>query len=402
MRRNISWEVILLTAVATYLLGYSLVDHTPVLSQNLSENLAVLPPNYVEKSPHNSVAYVQYATNLEYMKLAVNNLVHLENSETKGDLLVIYSRDLAYLKDFPLVESTAIHHKIKLVPVDTIRGKSKNTMWGDSLTKLHIFNLDYERIIYFDSDSILKEANLDELFDIPSDITIAMPQAYWLSDQELSGKDIPTHGVLNSMTIQKLLRDEHKYDNRDSFFGTHVVVVKPSKDLFKGLMRYVENPWYYSLFSRSKLIGVDDFDMEIINRYINDMLAKGKIKVGILDHRIYGVLTGEFRKEWHGRFCADPQYMPFVSKTSNGNWNATNVFQSAKLFHFSDDPIPKPWKPQNNYEHYNSFKIYCISDGIQQLHQDYPINKPRVTEDCESVHAWNEIRQLFTKRYLFS
>ena len=51
--------------------------------------------------------------------------------------------------------------------------------WGQSLTKLSIFNLtEYKRIIYFDADGLVMK-NMDHLFSLPP-TPIAMPRAYWL------------------------------------------------------------------------------------------------------------------------------------------------------------------------------------------------------------------------------
>lgn len=64
------------------------------------------------------------------------------------------------------------------IPPDPKQTSSTEETWGDSLTKLRIFQLtEYERIVYFDCDALVLK-NMDVLFRLPS-APVAMPRAYW-------------------------------------------------------------------------------------------------------------------------------------------------------------------------------------------------------------------------------
>ena len=97
-------------------------------------------------------------------------------------------------------------------------------------------------------------------------------------------------------------------------FANHIMVITPSKNTFQELMRYIHNPWWWSITNRGSLRKPNDYDMEILNKYLNNELQRKRINVGILPHRVYGVLTGEFGEEWHERFVVEPQYLPFINK----------------------------------------------------------------------------------------
>jgi hypothetical protein len=268
--------------------------------------------------------------------------------------------------------------------------------------------------------------NIDELFKLPSSLQYAMPQAYWLNNivenkppftsyhkQKLT---IPDHGqydaycnkIVNKIKsgkfgdwfqlLPKLINDNHKYDNYNDFFGSHVMIVKPDRTVFEELYKYVYNPWNWKIIYRSKLRLLEDYDMEIINKYFNDKLRKNSdIQIGILPHKVYGVLTGEFKEQYHKRFVTEPQFLPFIKKKDPSEWDAEEVLKSIKLIHFSDAPIPKPWEEQDNYSYYNTFKIYCDQQlDLKRYNQEFPSQyKPRLTSDCASVKIWNSFMDQF-------
>lgn len=388
------WEYIFVSLLAIY---YGYYQWTIGVPKDFQDRLKVLPDDFVRSQPvlDKKFAYVQYATDLTYLQLSLDNLISID--EPRGDLVVIYNEKLQDLREFTQIHRRAQSNGIILKPVSLLTNNEVN-IWHESFTKLHIFNLDYDRIIYFDADSMLlnvhnltnKPTNMNELFNIPWEIDIAMPQAYWLSDQQLTRK--------YPVEPRSLLSTKHKFENRRTFFASHVIVLKPNKGIFQKLLNYVYNPWWWVITQRSKLRKSNDFDMEVLNKFIDDNLHSGGFRFGVIDHRIYGVLTGEFKEQWHSKFLCDPELLPFINHRSNDGWNAFEVLEKIKLIHFSDEPIPKPWIAQDNLAHYNTFKIYCQSGDMQKYHQTYPVNKPRLVEDCDSVEIWNWIRQQFEVR----
>lgn len=412
----------------------------------LNQRLKVVPIEIINSLYRNTnqdtlgnsrYAYVQYATNLEYLNLAIINFVILRESSTKiPNLVILFSKKLHLETGFQDLQKLSLKHSIKLKPISPIRvSDAESQIWEESFSKFHVFNeIDYDRIVYFDADSMIlgnnwhdmtsetfaeighQPGNLDELFTIPLEIDIALPQAYWLSkDIKISrGTEIPSkesyrsklYSIIAELSrtnndsmlfemLPTLLCDEHKFENKNNFFANHIMVVKPSKGMFEMLLKYVHNPWYWSITNRDALRSKSDYDMEILNRLIDDLLhtKSNLLKVGILPHQVYGVLTGEFKEDLHSKFLEEPHFLPFLKLGAIPEWLPLQIIPSIKLLHFSDSPIPKPWETQDNEHYYNAFKFYCKDDNFDPVLYDsiYPIWKPRLTNDCTSVNFWNWI-----------
>jgi hypothetical protein len=147
----------------------------------------------------------------------------------------------------------------------------------------------YDRVIALDSDITLLQS-IDELFLLPQ-TPIAMPRAYW-SDS----KPWPLTSML--MVIKPDERELAQFEGRMAWGGNNM------------------------------LVNAHRFDMELINERFEDSAL-------VLPHRPYGLLTGEFRRKEHDHvtYLGDP----------NEKWDAEKAFKEAKLVHFSDWPLPKPW-----------------------------------------------------------
>ncbi|ABN66322.2 alphaN-acetylglucosamine transferase [Scheffersomyces stipitis CBS 6054] len=456
LRRN--WEY----KAAVFVLLYYLVSYVvletshSIRERGLSQKLRVIPNeviNYYDSTTlldegdrkNDKLAYMQYATSYEHLNLAIINFISIRKSDTKAkDLVVLYSDILAHSDSdtWNKLLIIANNHDITLKAVPLLEASGDESTWSSSFTKLHVFNqVEYDRIVYFDSDSMVinvprsgdveishihnNYGNLDELFKLPKHITYALPQAFWLNKvvedkkhTKFRGKvEIPEKKRYN-LRMKKLVSDisreslperafqllpsliyeQHFFDNHDDFFANHVMVIKPSRQTFNELMRYVYNPWYWYIFCRSSLRQKHDYDMEIMNKYLNDqLLSRRDVHVGILPHKVYGVLTGEFREPWHRRFVVEPQYLPFTKKKSNDGWNALDVFQNVKLVHFSDSPIPKPWEKNDYSASYNSLRIYCRAGDLVKYFKIDDIHKPRMVDDCDSVDIWNWYRDEFER-----
>lgn len=171
-----------------------------------------------------------------------------------------------------------------------------DSTWAESLTKFNVFRLiNYTRVIYFDSDSLVLNS-MDHYFLSP-DAPIAVPRAYWLND--LDNPDI------NSFARQTV--------------GSHFMMVKPNIRTYNAI---------HAEATRS-----GSFDMEIVNRLFGGSAM-------ILPHRYLAILSGEFRNREHSKYLsADKADRP-------EDWNALTEILNSKLVHFSDWPLPKPWLPR--------------------------------------------------------
>jgi hypothetical protein len=154
--------------------------------------------------------------------------------------------------------------------------------WADSFTKLLAFKqTQYDRVLSVDSDIMLLQ-DMDELFLMPS-VPVAMPRAYWLW---------PEKEILSSL----------------------VVLIEPSEAEFARIEAKID------------AASENDYDMEIVNYLYRDSAL-------VLPHRKYAMLTGEFRGEGHSKYLGSDVEI----------WDPAAVYNEAKLVHFSDWPLPKPW-----------------------------------------------------------
>lgn len=462
-----NWEF----KLAIFLIGYFLITNgifsntsymllllllRPLLLQKgLGRHLKVIPEEIIDYYDQKTtlqntekLAYMQYATNYEYLNLAILNFVQLRKAQTQiPNLVILYDEILQFYDSdrWSDLFQVANYHGITMRPTLLIKSNYDDQLpWAASFTKLQVFAQDdFDRIVYIDADSMFVNASfvaggkainemngvshIDELFKIPQEFDVALPQAYWLN-HIVEGKsppkytqpviEIPTkrthklqmRKLVNELNksqdwriLPLLVYEDHKFENFNDFFANHVMVIKPSKDVYNELLKFVFNPWYWSLTNRKNVKKSSDYDMEILNKYLDTKLRKGAINVGILPHRVYGVLTGEFGEEWHARFITEPQYLPFVKKRSNKGWDPVSIFSKVKLVHFSDSPIPKPWEEERenaNQEpqggkYYDTKRTFCKTSNLTEYHEKFPHFKPRLVEDCVSVDIWNWIRKKF-------
>lgn len=177
--------------------------------------------------------------------------------------------------------------------------------WSDSYTKLLAFNqTKYTRLIVLDSDSTLF-APLDELFFLPP-ASIALSRAYWLDKPTLS---------------------------------SHIMLITPSTTSFALIQSAIANA------KSSNSI----YDMEIINALFGsspDCLR--------LPHRVYALLTGEFRRR------TDEHELYFDD--GKREWNPDAAIMEAKFVHFSDYPMGKPWTVEKGRDGWYGFEPECVED----------------------------------------
>lgn len=184
----------------------------------------------------------------------------------------------------------------------------------------------YDRVIALDSDITLL-SSLDDLFLLPP-TPIAMPRAYW-------------------------------YNNKPWPLTSLLMVITPSEDefvRFKDVISGGGNPM---------LVDAHKFDMELIN-------DRFEYSAMVLPHRPYAMLSGEFRKHNHSAYLGNT----FEA------WDPAAALKEAKLVHFSDWPLPKPW-------------IMWPQEGLAEIQPDCDGSHEG---SCENRRIWKELYNGFRQR----
>ena len=168
---------------------------------------------------------------------------------------------------------------------------------------------------------------MDELFLIPS-APVAMPRAYW-------------------------------NPGREKQLSSQLMLVEPSSEEFS---RVHEATLHAS---------GDTYDMEIMN----DLYYESCI---VLPHRKYDLLTGEFRRE-------DGNHTLYLGNDYE-KWDPRSILDEAKFLHFSDWPVPKPWKPSRE-SHMQEEEPSCFPqyDGDR-------------SSDCSDKDLWLGFYEDFRRR----
>ncbi|RDH27104.1 nucleotide-diphospho-sugar transferase [Aspergillus welwitschiae] len=246
-------------------------------------------------------AYSQYATSSPYLCNALIVFDTLQRLGSRAQRVLFYPEDWDVLvdddrdRDSQLLAMAREKYNVMLVPIDVQMvkaGSGPSESWDKSISKLLAFGeTEFERVIHIDSDvSVLQ--NMDELFFLPPS-QVAMPRAYW---------ELPDIKQLSSLLI----------------------VLQPSYKEWYALMDKAQAISYGQV--DSNVSSRVRYDMELMNeRYADSAL--------VLPHRQYGLVSGEFRKDDHRAFLGN----------EHEEWDPEKVLAEAKLVHFSDWPLPKPW-----------------------------------------------------------
>lgn len=173
---------------------------------------------------------------------------------------------------------------VKLRPLDAlVPDTTGENIWAGPHTKLLGFNLtEYNRVVTLDAGSVVKY-NLDELFLIPA-TPLAMPYVYWGSQGGWQ-------------------------------FSTQLTIITPSADSFSRLTDAI------------KVAPVAEYDISVLERVFHGQIIR-------IPQRPFALLSGEFRRKSHNQYIGNS--FPKI-------WNADYILYKARILHFSDDPIPKPW-----------------------------------------------------------
>jgi len=264
-------------------------------------------------------AYTQYATNSAYLCNSVMFFEALHRLSSRAERALMFPSHMLKSEDDDsndarLIRKARDEYNVRLVPITIQHRDNADATWADSFTKLLAFNqTQYDRVLSIDSDSILLQ-DMDELFLIPS-VPVAMPRAYWLW---------PESEILSSQ----------------------VVLIEPSDIEFARIEEKINTA------------SANDYDMEIVNYLYRDSAL-------VLPHRPYDMLTGEFRGEGHSKYLGSDVEA----------WDPAAAYHEAKLVHFSDWPLPKPW-------------LHTPEKERTKLQPDCTTT-PDGEEDCTARIIWN-------------
>lgn len=265
-----------------------------------SSTSPALSPIQYDRIDWSRFAYSQYATSTAYLCNAVMVLDSLQRVGSRAERVLFYpdgwgvgSKESTD-RDSQLLALARDKYNALLVAVDdkVIRGGiGADQSWNTSIAKFLAFGqTQYDRVIHLDSDSVVL-GNMDELFFLPA-AKVAMARAY---DMLPESKEL----------------------------ASHLIVVEPSHKDYSALMDAAKS-------AMSEETNPDNstrrYDMELLNRRYADSAL-------VLPHRLYGLVTGEFRSTDHKSFLG----------AEDEAWDPDKALAEAKFVHFSDWPLPKPW-----------------------------------------------------------
>lgn len=284
--------------------------------------LVALPPKQIPAVVDwSQYAYCQYATNKDYLCNSVMIFEALDRVGSKASKVLMFPSNW---------DINAHDHTGRLLRQTQARYNVQlapikiqrlagDPTWADSFTKLLAFNQTQFKRVLSLDSDATVLQSMDELFFMPS-APVAMPSAYW----------------------------------RDSILSSQLILIEPSEFEFRRILEAFD--------TRS----TRHFDMEIMNQLHGaDCIA--------LPHRTYNLLSGEFREKEHQKYLGSEKEI----------WDPRKAIQEAKYVHFSDWPLPKPWKLKNNAQ-------------MKELQPDcHPVG---TDEDCQDREIWLELYADFARR----
>jgi alpha-N-acetylglucosamine transferase len=171
-------------------------------------------------------AYALYATSESFMCNVMMKFAELRKHGSRASMVMLVNQE--YLDEvnsptqFKMLTEFSKKYSVKLKSTKVIQLKGNpNKAWQSSFTKLMVFNeTDYDRIIYMDSDGILPNGHMDELFFIPP-CRMAVPNGYWLSRGSFNNEDLGSKYPAKDFGFQAMTTDQRKA-KVDKFINSHV------------------------------------------------------------------------------------------------------------------------------------------------------------------------------------
>jgi hypothetical protein len=257
-------------------------------------------------------AYSQYTTDTQTLCNALMVFESLQKLGSKADRVLLYPQEWTGSRDQRtawLLQIAQEKFHVKLQAVDLLganadsKTESPGTLdkpsdWNLSVTKLRVFELiQYDRVLHLDSDITLQQ-HMDELFLLPK-TPIAMPRAYW------------SDGTSSLWQLTSL-----------------IMLVEPNPHEIPAMMDALQQWQTHPDYAKSK-----KYDMDLLNHRFGASAM-------VLPHRPYTMLTAEFRSKNHSTYLG---FRNGHEPDPRGHWDPDKALKEAKLVHFSDWPLPKPW-----------------------------------------------------------
>lgn len=385
-------------------------------------------------------AYVNYATDANYLCNTLVMFDELRRFGTKAKLLLLMSRDIAGSETSQDSQQvTRMLNQLKseggdqvvIKYVDTIFKRTDTTQWSQSMTKLLVFNqTEYDRVIFLDNDAMLQD-KLDELFFLPDYVEFAAPLSYWLlseGDMNEAYREVkefeknpvnlarytdklrdrikknkmiynhlpslPPNLFLNSRNVaQDLIRskfslaslfDHHLSDKSSKVkFASNVMVIKPSAQTFSSIMKssvptYLKKEGKYD----GDVINDDLFNLRKVLHTQFKLFRRLRThfvpSVLVLPYARYGFLTGSIKNESQHVLLRN-DILGCQRRDTSGKEIAVDIAalkSNAKYIHFSDYQLGKPW------EYRSIDEIKCSVD--EKKSKDIEASK-------KICHLWNDL-----------
>lgn len=248
-----------------------------------------------------------------------------------------------------LLTTAAQKYNVQLRPTRLLDERGEHTetassdgfsTWDTSITKLRAFELtEYDRVLHLDSDISLLQ-HLDELFLLPR-TPIAMPRAYW------------TDGPAGRWPLTSLM-----------------MLIEPSPVEFRGMLDTLRSWWMDQTPNKT-----NGYDMELLNHRFGSSAM-------VLPHRPYALLTAEFRNPDHSAYLGTIN----APAPLKNQWDPDKIYKEAKLVHFSDWPLPKPW-------------VMWPHDAVGEIQPNCTaLDHGRYQYACREKDIWKELYNDFRKR----
>jgi hypothetical protein len=291
-------------------------------------------------------AYSQNTTDTQSLCNSLMVFEKLHKLKSKAGRVLMYPQEWDVHQDdinWWLMRIAERKFRVQLQPIqligadnnDQIPGTlNKPSDWNVSFTKIRTFELSqYKRVLHLDSDITLLQ-HLDELFLLPK-TPIAMPRAYW------------SDGSSSSWPLTSLL-----------------MLVEPNPHEVPAMMEVLRQWRTAPSFAQSKR-----YDMDLLNNRFGSSAM-------VLPHRPYAMLTAEFRKHNHSTYLGIPDGPKMDPR---GKWDPDQALKEAKLVHFSDWPLPKPW-------------IMWPAEGLAEMQPDC---SGSTKETCREREIWKNLYEDF-------
>ncbi|KAH3903123.1 glucose N-acetyltransferase SCDLUD_000735 [Saccharomycodes ludwigii] len=415
-----------------------------IYDQKLSLSLSKENEGNDNKKVHTAInwdkyAYASYVADATYLCNTLIQFKSLLDKGTKAKLVLLISKDI-------LDEESARNNleklrnfnsdQIILKEIESVVKTLEKNVWDKSLTKLLIFNeTDYNRIVYFDNNAMIRD-KMDELFFIPEYIDFAAPLNYWdlnEGDIEEAYNDVRIREkwpIKLSTYTQKLRKKVTKnleiyndlpnlppslflstdnvakeiikassrgsplsrlwgsdVDNDKLKFSTNLMVIKPNSEYYYDIVNTVI-PKYLNEDEKND---VDIINEELYNlkkiiyfqfRFFKKLRSRFMPKVLILPFREYGLLSSSIRDLAHYDMIYNDVLGYYNGEIDPSGSSVMGLIEhSSKYIHFSDPQIEKPW-------------VYSSMDEIKcqvGLFPTGPIAPESFEQDVQACSVWNEL-----------